>query len=110
MYDFSSVKSKNKLCDQPGEISLLLELLLHFMANLASRLVDFANFGEEGGDLVAAEKTGCPSLQQVTQAGLDGSWRQRTRHGSGVIDKRGEQRKESSNMSDMKKATDMRDC
>lgn len=60
--------------NQPGEIALLLELFLHFAADLAGRVVDFADLGEEGGDLVTAEKSSCPSLQQVTQAGLDGSW------------------------------------
>lgn len=66
--------AREELRDQPGEISLLLELLLHFTANLAGRVVDFPYFGEEGGYLVAPQKTSCPSLQQVTQAGLDGSW------------------------------------
>lgn len=60
--------------NRPGEIGLLLELFLHFAADLAGRVVDFADFGEEGGDLVAAEESSRPSFQQVTQAGLDGSW------------------------------------
>lgn len=60
--------------NQPGEIGLLLELLLHFAADLAGRVVDFADFGEEGGDLVTAEESSRPSLQQVTQAGLNGSY------------------------------------
>lgn len=47
---------------------------MHFAADLAGRVVDFADFGEEGGDLVTAEKSGGPSLQQVTQAGLGGGW------------------------------------
>lgn len=47
---------------------------MHFAADLAGRVVDFADFGEEGGDLVTAEESSRPSLQQVTQAGLDGSW------------------------------------
>lgn len=59
---------------KPGEISMQLELLLHFAADLAGGFVDFAHFGEEGGDLVAPEETCCSSLQQVTQAGLDGGW------------------------------------
>lgn len=59
---------------KPGQIGLLLQLVLHFAADLAGRVVDFADFGEESGDLVTAEKSSCPSLQQVTQAGLDGSW------------------------------------
>lgn len=67
-------RRRGELRDRPGEISLLLELLLHFAANLAGYVVDFAHFGEEGGDLVASQEPGCPSLQQVTQAGLDGSW------------------------------------
>lgn len=67
---------------------------MHLTANLASSIVDFADFGEEGSDLVAAEKTSCPSLQQVTQAGLDSSWRERRRVGIGKIDKRGEQGKD----------------
>lgn len=59
---------------RPGEIGLLLQLLLHFAANLAGDVVDLAHFGEEGGDLVAPQEAGRPSLQRVTQAGLDGSW------------------------------------
>lgn len=59
---------------KPGEISMQLELLLHFAADLAGSFVDFAHFGEEGGDLVTPEETRCSSLQQVTQAGLNGSW------------------------------------
>lgn len=51
---------------QPGEVSLLLELLLHFAANNADSLVDFTDLGEEGSDLVATEKTCCPSLQQMS--------------------------------------------
>lgn len=46
---------------------------MHFMANLAGGVADFADLGEEGCDLVAAEKPSSSSLQQVTQAGLDGS-------------------------------------
>lgn len=60
--------------NRPGEIGLLLQLLLHFAANLAGDVVDLAHFGEEGGDLVAPQEAGRPSLQRVTQAGLDGSW------------------------------------
>lgn len=60
--------------NQPGEIGLLLELFLHLATDLSGRVVDFADFGEEGGDLVTAEESSRPSLQQVTQAGLDGSW------------------------------------
>lgn len=87
MYKFSSVKwtqsdkrGRGALHHQPGEISLLLELLLHFSANLAGGVVDFADLSEEGCDLVAAEKTSCPSLQKVTQAGLNGSWRGRSKN------------------------------
>lgn len=68
------VEGSEKLCHyQPGEISLLLELLLHFAANLPSRVIDFAYFGEEGSNLVASQKSSCSSLQQVTQTGLNGS-------------------------------------
>lgn len=64
---------------------------MHLAANLASDVVDFADFVEEGCDLVAAEETSCPSLQQVTQAGLDSSWREmRTSAGSVNTDKRKE--------------------
>lgn len=64
---------------------------MHFTANLAGCVVHFADFGEEGGDLVATEKTSCPPLQHVTQAGLDGSWRERRRGESVNTDMRGEQ-------------------
>lgn len=66
--NFSRVES-----NQPGEISLLLQLLLHFSANLASYVVDFAHFGEKGGNLVAPQEAGRPPLQRVSQAGLGGS-------------------------------------
>lgn len=49
-------------CHQPGEIGLLLQLLLHFATNLASYVVDFAYFGEEGGNLVAPQEASCPPL------------------------------------------------
>jgi len=52
-------------------------MLLYFTTNFASNVVNFANLGEEGCYLVTAEKASCPSLQQVTQAGLNGSWTDR---------------------------------
>lgn len=87
---------------KPGEVSLQLELLLHFAANLAGSVVDFADFGEEGGNLVAPEKTSCSSLQQVTQAGLDGSWWEgrRTWDESVIFDQRREHAKRNRHLLD----------
>ena len=81
-------------CAIPGEIRLLLELLLHFTTNFASGVIDFAHFGEEGGDLVAAEKPSRSSLKQVTEAGLNGSCREKMgRLRSHDINKRGKRDK-----------------
>ena len=54
----------------------MLELLLHLAAHVAGGVVHLADLGEQGGDLVAAQEAGCPPLQHVTQARLDGSWRE----------------------------------
>jgi len=59
---------------RPGDVRLLLQLLLDLAAHVAGGVVHLADLGEQRRDLVTAQEARRPPLQHVTQARLDGTW------------------------------------
>lgn len=59
---------------RPGDVSLLLQLLLDLTANLFSNGVHLPDLGEEGSNLIAAEEACSSPLQHVSQASLNSTW------------------------------------
>lgn len=59
---------------RPGDVSLLLQLLLDLAAHLFSGGVHLSDLGEEGSNLITAEEACSSALQHVAQASLNCTW------------------------------------